>query len=81
MHWIEVAAKVFDTVILRNEIPMTKMPPVQLTSVLAIWELAEVMCLEEMKAKLTTAILKEVGDDSAVDLPTYDEIMAATKEE
>ena len=81
MHWIEVAGEVFDSVILKDEIPMTEMPPVQLTSILAIREEAELMMLKEMKSKLTKAGLKEIGDHSSFNLPTYDEIMAATKDQ
>lgn len=80
MHWIDVAAAVFDSVILHDEIPVTEMPPVQLTSILAIRELAEEKFLQDMKLKLGTAVLKEIGHHSTSEIiPNVQDIMAASK--
>ena len=80
IHWIEVAASVLESVIIHDEIPVTEMPPVQLTSILASREEAATKFLAETKEKLTKAVFKEVGDFSTQgSFPTVDDVMNASK--
>ena len=82
VHWIEVASTVLESVIIHNEIPMTEMPSVQLTAILASREEADMKYIKEMREKLAKAVIKEVGQQSTSGtLPSYDEITNATKEE
>ena len=82
IHWIEVAASVFDNVILNDEIPVTEMPPVQLTAMLAIKEEAEMKFITDMKLKVATAVKKEVGTLSCQgNTPSLEDIIACNKDD
>ena len=81
IHWIEVAASVLESVIIHNEIPISEMPPVQLTAILASREEAPKKFIEEMRSKVAKAVIKEVGEHSTQGtIPSYEDLMSATKD-
>ena len=57
--WIVTAGKLFDSIIVRDEIPITNMPPVQSTT-LDAFQLEEIVIYwEESQAKLIKAVHTE----------------------
>ena len=79
--WIVVAGNLFDSIILRNEIPMTDMPPVQLSTILGNNDDMMQSYLKEVQIILAKAILREIGQDmiDKCNVPCEEEFETCTK--
>ena len=77
--YIITAVDLFNKIIVKDELPVSDMPPVQLSTLLASKEEEVIMFQEEIKSNVVDAGLKEV--ELAVDacnIPTKEEMMGAT---
>ena len=81
-NWLIQAGDLFDGVIINNQIPITDMPPLQLSTLLQEKNEAFENCKNKLKEDLILASFRELGD--AVDrcnIPTHNELFQATLSE
>ena len=79
-EWITIAGDLFDSVILRNEISISDMPPVQLSSLFGSSEESIREYCQTKKGIFYDAIKLELEDSMALcNVPSKDDIFAATK--
>ena len=79
-YWIITAFRLFRRIIVDNDLPVTEMPPVQLSSLLASNEEEIVNYRATIKSNLIDAAFKEIGDDSMTlcEVPTKVELIGAS---
>ena len=79
-RYVVLAGELFDSIIVRNEIPITDMPPSLQTSLDSIYEDIIIKFLEDMKSSLIRAAFTELGHSRDLHLvPNYDDLMNCTK--
>ena len=81
--WIVVAGNLFGSVIVRNEIAITEMPSVQLSSLFGNNESMIEAYIKERRATLIQAIFEELGDITlqVCQIPRKDDILNASKDQ
>jgi hypothetical protein len=81
--WIVIAGNLFDSCIVKNEIPISDMPPVQLSSLFGINDESVLTSFQEAKSCLIDAIFEEIGTQTIEDchIPSKESLMTASKEE
>ena len=79
-EWIVIAGEVLDSAIVRDEIKVTDMPSVQLTSLLASREEDKLKYVQEKRRITLESVVRELGLEAAQNLPNVEEVMIATKE-
>ena len=62
VRYVNLAGELFNSIIVRNEIPITNMPPSLQTSLDSIYEDSIRIILEDMKSTLIHAAFTEIGD-------------------
>ena len=79
--WIVCAGDLLDEVIINNNIPITSMPSVQQSSLYASIEEDKVAYIKEIKNKMISSALMEMGDARIrCSIPSKDNLLNATKE-
>ena len=80
--WIVNAADLFDSVIIRDEILISNLPPVQLASLFLDIETTNITYQENNKSNIIDAAMKELGETTQVQciIPPKDDLMNAKKE-
>jgi predicted GIY-YIG superfamily endonuclease len=79
--WIIAAGDLFDSVIIRDEIPICNIPPVQLSTLFCDVEASNQSFSKDIKSNIIDAALKELGEDTIVqcNIPSKEELTNATK--
>ena len=79
-HWIITASNLFRQVIIHDEIPLTEMPPVQLSTLLASQEENIVNHRLRLKTGLIEAAFEELGEESIrrCRIPSKENLLNAT---
>lgn len=80
--WIITAGELFDSVIIDDEIPISDMPPVQLTALFADIEESKDSYKTTIKSNIIDAALKELSETAIekCNIPLKQDIMNATKD-
>ena len=79
-EWIVIAGELFDSIIIKNELAITQMPAVQLTSLLGSSETEMKNYVCRLKATFVDAINMELRDSvNSCNLPSKADVMNATK--
>ena len=80
--WIITAGELLDEVIVRNNIPISDMPPVQQTAIFADCKEEEEKYIDSMKTKLIKSAMSELKEDSvqSCNIPTEEHLFNASKE-
>ena len=80
-EWIVVAAELFDSIIIHNELSISDMPPVQLSSLFGNSEEAMKAHIQSLKGTFIDAIHKELGITTldACNVPSKTDLLDATK--
>ena len=80
-EWIVVAADLFDSIIIHNELSISDMPPVQLSSLFGNSEEAMKAHIQSLKGTFIDAIHKELGITTldACNVPSKTDLLDATK--
>jgi hypothetical protein len=78
--WIALSGDIFDSIIVDDEMLVTDMPSVQLTSVLRSPDEKHEADLKERLENIIDSALKELGPFATETLPTKEDLMNATKE-
>ena len=80
-EWIVVAAELFDSIIIRNELSISDMPPVQLSSLFGNSEEEMKIYIQSLKNTFIDAIYKELGITTldSCNVPTKSNLLNATK--
>ena len=80
--WIITAGELFDSVIIDDEIPISDMPPVQLTALFADIEESKDSYKTGIKSNIIDAALKELSETAIenCNIPSKQDIMNATKD-
>jgi len=80
-HWIVISAELFDSVILRDEIPISDMPIVQMCTLLANREEEVENFAKDIREQMIKACLKQIAYNVVIcNVPSFEEIMNATLE-
>ena len=73
--WIISAMELFERIIVKDELPVTEMPPVQLSKLLSSMEEGIIEHRVKIKSKLIDAAIEEIGDGMALcNVPSKDQI-------
>ena len=78
-HWIVTASNLFCEVIIKDELPVSEMPPVQLSNILSSQEEDILNYRVHMKQNIIDAVYEELGDASihCCCIPSKEELMEA----
>jgi hypothetical protein len=79
-EWITLIGEIFDSIIVRNELLVSDMPSVQLSTVLQSMEDADQAFRLNKKTRLVEAAYKEIGTELFSRLPSKEDVLVATKE-
>ena len=81
-RWVNTAADLFDSVIIRDEIAISDMPPALQTSLDASYEDSVTEAIKQMKSTLISAAFREIGDNTTLyNVPSYEEFMECTRDQ
>ena len=80
-EWIVVAADLFDSIIVYDELSISDMPPVQLSSLFGNSEEETKTIIQSLKSTYIDAIYKELGNTciEVCNVPTKEDLLSATK--
>ena len=78
--WIQSTGELLDEVIINDNIPITEMPSVQLTSILKSVNAKCVSVINKLKKDVVSSTLKELdGSSEACNIPCLNDFLEATK--
>ena len=80
--WIITAGELFDSIIIKDEIPITDMPSVHQTTLSAEVEDASRKYIDDIKSNTIDAAMKELGEEAIINchIPSKADLMNASKE-
>lgn len=79
-EWIVLIGEIFDSIIIYDEMLVTDMPSVQMSSIIQNIEEEMEATLKEQKAKIIDAAKKEFGPELSEKIPLTQELLSATLE-
>ena len=80
--WVNTAADLFDSVIIRDEIMISDMPLALQTSLDDPYEDSVTEAIKQMKSTLISAAFRKIGNNTMVyNVPSHEEFMECTRDQ
>jgi len=78
-HWITLTCDIFDSVIVKDELLVTDMPSVQISTIMQSMDEEHVAFRLDNKKRIIAAAMEELGVETTTVLPNKDDLLKATK--